>query len=332
METEFLVDDKSCPVCVCGGSMIYDPVRQVLICHSCRKVRLLQKSILLPGQEIGNGTYKILKQLGKGGMGTLFLCCPTDDLSRRFVIKTLRCQLRGNDGYMAMKRLKREAELLCALHHPNIVEVYGMWEEENGVFMLMEYIQGHNLEEIRLGGDWVFEEAAALQIMYLIADALEYAWDNYRILHRDIKPSNIMLDEKNHIKLLDFGVAKSLDSVETTTMTMIGTGLGTPGYMSPEQFRNQERLDCTTDIYSLGATVYFLLTGVAPVKGNTALAIFESLLNRAPEPVNVLNPSVSENMNLLLMKVLSISPADRPPTWQALKADIQAVMSGNPPS
>lgn len=331
METEIPVDDKSCPVCVCGGPMIYDPVRQVLICHSCRKVRLLHKNILTPGQVIGDGTYKILKQLGKGGMGTLFLCCPTDDLSRRLVIKTLRSQLRGNDGYMAMKRLKREAELLCSLHHQNIVEVYGIWEEENGVFMLMEYIQGQNLEEIKQGGDWEFGEEAALQIMYLIADALEYAWDKYRILHRDIKPSNIMLDEKNHIKLLDFGVAKSLDSVETTTMTS-GHGLGTPGYMSPEQFRNQENLDCTTDIYSLGATIYFLLTGVTPVKGNTALAIFESVLNRVPDPVNVLNPSVSGNMNQLLQKMLSKSPADRPLTWQALKADIQSVMNGNPPA
>ena len=332
MEMEVPADDKSCPVCSCGGPMIYDPVRQVLVCHSCRKVRLLHKSILTPGEVIGDGTYKILKQLGKGGMGTLFLCCPTDDLSRRLVIKTLRCQLRGNDGYMAMKRLKREAELLCALHHPNIVEVYGLWEEANGVFMLMEYIQGQNLEEIKQGGDWEFGEEASLQIMYLIADALEYAWNTYRILHRDIKPSNIMLDEKNHIKLLDFGVAKSLDSVETTTMTMAGTGLGTPGYMSPEQFRNQKELDCTSDIYSLGATIYFLLTGVAPVKGNTALAIFESVLNRVPDPVNVLNPSVSGNMNLLLQKMLNKSPEARPRTWQALKTDIQSVMNGNPPS
>lgn len=332
MEMEVPADDKSCPVCSCGGPMIYDPVRQVLVCHSCRKVRLLHKSILTPGEVIGDGTYKILKQLGKGGMGTLFLCCPTDDLSRRLVIKTLRCQLRGNDGYMAMKRLKREAELLCALHHPNIVEVYGIWEEANGVFMLMEYIQGQNLEEIKQGGDWEFGEEASLQIMYLIADALEYTWNTYRILHRDIKPSNIMLDEKNHIKLLDFGVAKSLDSVETTTMTMAGTGLGTPGYMSPEQFRNQKELDCTSDIYSLGATIYFLLTGVAPVKGNTALAIFESVLNRVPDPVNVLNPSVSGNMNLLLQKMLNKSPEARPRTWQALKTDIQSVMNGNPPS
>lgn len=332
MEMEVPADDKSCPVCSCGGPMIYDPVRQVLVCHSCRKVRLLHKSILTPGEVIGDGTYKILKQLGKGGMGTLFLCCPTDDLSRRLVIKTLRCQLRGNDGYMAMKRLKREAELLCALHHPNIVEVYGIWEEANGVFMLMEYIHGQNLEEIKQGGDWEFGEEASLQIMYLIADALEYAWNTYRILHRDIKPSNIMLDEKNHIKLLDFGVAKSLDSVETTTMTMAGTGLGTPGYMSPEQFRNQKELDCTSDIYSLGATIYFLLTGVAPVKGNTALAIFESVLNRVPDPVNVLNPSVSGNMNLLLQKMLNKSPEARPRTWQALKTDIQSVMNGNPPS
>lgn len=332
METEeYSIGGNSCPVCVCGGSMSLDHARNVLICNSCRKVRLLHKGTLEPGSVIGGGTYKILKQLGKGGMGTLFLCCPTDDFSRRYVIKTLRCQSRGGDNYIAMKRLEREAGLLKALHHPNIVEVYGMWQEDSGIYVLMEYIQGQNLEEIKLGGAWDFGEAAALQIMFLIADALEYAWNEYRILHRDIKPSNIMLDEKNHIKLLDFGVAKSLESVETTAVTMAGHGLGTPGYMSPEQFRDQEKLDCTTDIYSLGATVYFLLTGSAPVKGNTALAIFENVLNQTPAPVNELNPAVSKNMTLLLEKLLSKDPKDRPRTWQALKVDIQQVMNGYAP-
>lgn len=317
--------------CACGGVMVFDPARSMLVCQKCRKVRLQQRFSLGPGSLIGGGTYKILKQLGKGGMGTLFLCCPADDFSRRFVVKTLHCQPRASDNFVAMKRLERESELLCALHHPNIVEVYGTWQENGNMFMLMEYIQGHNLEEIKLGGSWDFDEGASLQIMFLIADALEYAWREYRILHRDIKPSNIMLDEKSHIKLLDFGVAKSLESVETTAVTMAGHGLGTPGYMSPEQFRDQNKLDCTTDIYSLGATVYFLLTGATPVKGNTALAIFQSVLNHIPDPVNVLNPSVSVNMNLLLQKMLSKSPLDRPRTWHDLKVDIHRVMDGLPP-
>lgn len=324
-------DNNTNIFCVCGGVMVFDPARSMLVCQKCRKVRLQQRFGLEPGTLIGGGVYKILKQLGKGGMGTLFLCCPSDDLSRRFVVKTLRCQATQSDNILAMKRLARESELLCSLHHANIVEVYGTWQENDNMYMLMEYIQGQNLEEIKLSGDWDFGEEAALQIMFLIADALEYAWTEYRILHRDIKPSNIMLDEKNHIKLLDFGVAKSLEAVETTAMTMAGHGLGTPGYMSPEQFRDQEKLDCTTDIYSLGATVYFLLTGVTPVKGNTALAIFESAMNHIPEPVNVLNPSVSPNMNLLLQKMLNKNPADRPRTWQALKTDIQRVLDGLPP-
>lgn len=329
METEYNCNVSA--VCVCGGTMVFDPVRHMLVCQNCRKVRLPQRTGLEPGSVIGGGMYKILKQLGKGGMGTLFLCCPSDDFSRRFVIKTLHCQSHVGDNFVAMKRLEREAELLRALQHPNIVEVYGTWHENDNIFVLMEYIQGQNLEEIKLGGDWEFGEMASLQIMFLIADALEYAWEEYRILHRDIKPSNIMLDEKNHIKLLDFGVAKSLESVETTAVTMAGHGLGTPGYMSPEQFRNQETLDCTTDIYSLGATIYFLLTGVAPVKGNTAMAIFESVLRHTPDPVHVLNPEISENMNRLLQKMLSKNPLDRPRTWQALKTDIQRVMDGNPP-
>lgn len=314
---------------VCGEQLVADPTRKgVNFCPKCRKIRRMAPPDIKPGCVVGN--YRILKNLARGGMGMLFLCCPLDDLSKRYALKMLRMEL-GEDQDICEKRFKRESVLLSRLDHESIVKVYDSWNDEFSVYIVMEYIDGYNLEQLRLQDRYDFNEEIAIQIMELVARALNYAWEELKLLHRDIKPSNIMIDRNGHIRLLDFGIAKSLNNADTTVLTVNGHGLGTPGYMSPEQFRNTERLTCTTDIYSLGATIYFLLTGTPPFTGRNPTAVFNEMLSRDPVPVHAVNPSISENFSALIQKTLNRDPARRPFSWRKLLVDLERVHSGRPP-
>ena len=217
---------------VCGSPLTSDPARKgVNICPKCHTIQKATPSGFTPGSVVGD--YRILKKLAEGGMGILYLCCPVNDLSRRFVMKTLRLEL-GDNQEVCAHRFKRESELLSRLNHETIVRVYDSWNDENNAYIIMEYIDGSTLEHIRKQNLYVFDEEVVIQIMIVLAEALNYAWEELKILHRDIKPSNIMIDQESHLHLLDFGIAKSLESEEATVLTIAGVGLGTPGYMSPE--------------------------------------------------------------------------------------------------
>ncbi len=313
---------------VCGSPLIADPVRKgVNVCPSCHTVQKAGNQEFPPGSVVGD--YRILKKLAQGGMGVLYLCCPLNDMSRRVVMKTLRLEL-GDDQDQYARRFKRESELLSQLEHDLIVHVYDSWSDEANAYIVMEYIDGDNLEYIRKQNLYVFDEPVVIEIMLQLADALNYAWEKLKILHRDIKPSNIMIDKENYLHLLDFGIAKSLDSEGTTILTIAGSGLGTPGYMSMEQFRNTE-LDCTTDIYGLGATMYFLATGEPPYTGKSANSVFLEMLDHDPVPLHQRNPEFSENFSLLIQRTLNRDPKKRPVDWQELMYNLEQVANGNPP-
>lgn len=317
--------------CSCGGMFLYDAERKMSICNQCQRVRRTTRNLKLEVGDVVAGKYKLLKLLGKGGMGELFLCAPIDNLNERYALKTLTIAASHKSSDTQKKRMTREAKLLSALDHKNIVKVYDAWEDEYSTYLLMEYINGSTLEQIKLAGEYDFDEATALQVMWLLADALQYAWETQKILHRDIKPANVMIDEWGHIRLLDFGIAKSLESTDTTAVTIQGHGLGTPGYMSPEQFSNQDDLNCSTDIYSLGATIYFLLTGQPPYVGKNVMEIFEKMLNSEPKPLHEINPAISENMSKLVSGMLKLHAYERPFSWKKLKLDIDLVAEGQPP-
>lgn len=312
----------------CGSEMTADPTRVgVCICPKCHTVQKTSINEIGPGITIGK--YKILKKLAEGGMGVLYLCCPTDDFSCRYVLKSLRLGL-GEKWDVSIRRFQREAELLSRLDHPNIVKVFDYWADESGAYYVMEYIDGDTLERIRNKNLYDFDEDAAIQIMLQLSEALDYAWEELKLLHRDIKPSNIMLDTEFHLYLLDFGLAKSTED-EATVLTVAGRGLGTPGYMSPEQFRDSRDLKVTTDIYSLGATIYFLVTGEAPFKGNTPNEVFNEMLTHDPIPLHQRDPRISENFSLLIQQTLNKNPLKRPFSWRKLMVNLERVAQGNPP-
>ncbi len=319
-----------CPVC--GNPLVKENAAaegSFQFCPNCRgKAKLKDPSEIRPGDIVGS--YRILKKIAQGGMGALFLCCPRNDFVRRYVLKML-CMSQDDDPELSAKRFRREALLLSRLNHESIVKVYEAWDDGLNMCLIMEYVDGYTLEQLRLKNCYDFNEAVSIQIMTLLAQALNYAWEKLKLLHRDIKPSNIMIDDKGHIRLLDFGIAKSMDSTSTTVLTLPDHGLGTPGFMSPEQFHNTSALSCTTDIYSLGATIYFLLTGKPPFTGKNPAAVLKEMLSHEAVPVHKLNPAVSENFSRLLQKTLSRDPAQRPFSWRKLLANLDRVSSGRPP-
>lgn len=313
----------------CRTPLIADPERKgVNICPKCHTIQKAASRDFPPGSVVGD--YRILKKMAQGGMGVIYLCCPLNDLSRRLVLKTLRLELGENQEVYA-RRFKRESELLSRLQHPTIVQMYDSWSDEDNAYIIMEYIDGHTLESIRKQDLYIFDEAVVIQIMTVLAEALDYAWEQLKLLHRDIKPSNIMFDNEGHLHLLDFGIAKSLEAEESTVLTITGLGLGTPGYMSPEQFRNATQPDCTTDIYSLGATMYFLITGEPPFVGENPSVVFSEMLRKDPVPLHKRNPEISENFSMLIQQTLDRNPKKRPFSWKKLLVNLERVAQGRPP-
>ena len=201
--------------------------------------------------------YKILKEIGAGGMGTVYLAEHTL-IKRKVAIKSLKQDLIKND--QLRERFKKEATALAQLEHPNIVRLNEYIEQQDGIFLIMEYVDGLPLDEHINNVSGPINEEQLIPLFLQILDAFEYAHKN-KIVHRDIKPSNIIITKDGKIKVLDFGIAKIMD--ETNSMTKTGTQMGSVLYMSPEQVKG-EKVNHLSDIYSLGVTLYQIATGKAP--------------------------------------------------------------------
>ncbi len=200
--------------------------------------------------------YKIEKLLGKGGMGTVYLA-KDSSLDRYVAIKELNPVLSADADLIA--RFHNEAKLQAKLIHTNIAVLYNFFEQDGRYFMVMEYAEGMTLKEI-IGQTGPIPEVRAINIIKQVVSALEYA-HGMGIVHRDIKPSNIILDDTDKVKILDFGIARVMGE---RGLTQTGQQIGTVAYMSPEQVQAKKDIDGKTDIYSLGVTLYEMLSGRMP--------------------------------------------------------------------
>lgn len=256
------------------------------------------------GQQILN--YKIISLLGEGGMGTVYLAEHVK-LGRKVAIKVLLPHLVKNE--LVRSRFVNEAKLMSALQHPNIVTLFDYVEDENGMSLIMELVDGNPLDEYIQDVTGPIQEKEAIQIMEQALEGFSYA-HKQGLIHRDIKPSNLVRTKANEIKILDFGIAKLVGDLGNK-LTKTGSHIGTVYYMSPEQVRGLE-LDLRSDIYALGITLYQMLTGLCPYEGlTTEFDVFNKIVGEdLPDPKSIY-PGISDHMCRVIRKATEKKPEDR---------------------
>lgn len=257
----------------------------------------------LVGQNLGR--YHIIEPLGQGGMASVFKAFDTV-LERNVAIKIIRTDKKeGTEQNEFLKRFQREAKALAQLDHPYILKVLDYGEQEGTPYLVMPFVQGGTLKE-KMGRSIPYGEAAAL--LAPIAQALDYA-HRRKIIHRDVKPANILISESNTPLLSDFGIAKILESGESTQLTATGVGIGTPDYMAPEQWMG--KADAGTDIYSLGVVFFQMITGRLPFIAETPAAVLIKHMQDPLPRASSLVPNLPEPVEQVLFKAMAKEPENR---------------------
>jgi predicted Ser/Thr protein kinase len=258
------------------------------------------------------GKYRIVAQLGRGGMGTVYKAVD-ETLDREVAIKILNPELADTE---IMKRFRAEATTLAKLNHPEIATIYELFRSENDLLMVMEFVRGETLDKLsdRLGP--LPPERAAYLIDRVLA-ALEHA-HRAGIVHRDMKPANVMVTENDGVKIMDFGIARVRGAEH---VTIDGYMMGTPAYMAPEQVLGQE-VDGRADLYSVGVVFYRLLTGTLPFKADTAIGMVQKQISDAPTPLRLHRDGLPDWCEGLLQRSLAKSPAERFQTAEEFRTAI----------
>lgn len=266
------------------------------------------------------GRYEIERELGRGGMAVVYKAKDTR-LDRPVAIKLIQTDAFATKALGSIReRFEREAKALARLDHPNIVKVYDYGEYKGAPYLVMDYLDGATLKELKKP----VRVDTAVRLLTPIADALEYV-HRHGLLHRDIKPSNIMMTSENRLVLTDFGIVKWLeDDDELHTLTATGVGIGTPEYMSPEQGRGK-KVDARSDMYSLSIVFFELITGRKPFTGDTPVDI---LLRQISEPIpdpSQFAPNINPSVKKFLDRAAAKDPADRYPSTKEYLLDLEGL-------
>ena len=253
------------------------------------------------------GRYDIERELGRGGMATVYLARDTQH-DRAVALKVLHPELAASLG---AERFQREIKLAASLQHPHILGVYDSGSADGYLWFTMPFVEGESLRD-RISREKQLAVPDAVRICREIALALDFA-HRKGVVHRDIKPENLLLID-GQAMLADFGIARALGADKGESLTSTGMSIGTPAYMSPEQASGESGIDARTDIYSLGCVLYEMLTGEPPFSGPTMQAVIARVMTETPRPITAVRPSVSRQLAGAVMQAMAKTPADRPST------------------
>ncbi len=291
---------------------------KAVACTECGCVIAVPRHRYAPGVVIGD--FRIISKIGEGAVGTVYYSHQIS-LDRPAALKVLHTEFAENVNYR--ERFLQEARTAAKLNHPGIVQAYAVGEDEGDYYFAMECVEGSTLKNVLAhSGSIMLQRAVA--IVKQITEALDFAWTNAKMVHRDIKPDNIILTDDGQAKLADLGLAKvGGDFLNEDSENVFGT----PQYIAPEQLMG-EPVDCRTDIYSLGATFYQLITGRYPYTGTDPGDISRKHLYETLTPPNKLVPEIPESVSLLIQAMMAKRPENRYQTPAELLKDLENVEKG----
>jgi serine/threonine protein kinase len=268
------------------------------------------------------GNYELIEEIGRGGMGVVYRARQLS-LMREVAIKMIVSARFAHED--VLRRFRHEAVAAANLSHPNIVQVYEMGAAPEQPYIVMEFVRGRSLSQL-IGGR-PMENRRAAEMAMQVASAIEFA-HQHGIVHRDIKPSNILVTVEGIPKVSDFGLALRLQ--QDDRMTLSGQVLGTPSYMAPEQAQGRGNTGVASDVYSLGAMLYEMLTGQPPFRGNSPAETLELILHSEPTPPSKLNSAVSRDLETICLKCLQKEPTRRYGSADSLKDDLRRSLDAWP--
>ena len=308
-----------CPFCSYTMRGITDSMlARKVRCPDCDKTSRLPKNEYADGRIIGDFILK--RKLGAGSIGAVFFAHQIS-LDRAVALKVLSKEYSNTKGIEAFLK---EARAAAKLSHSNLVQSFGVGEEEGTCFMAMNFIEGETVKE-KIERDGKIKVDAALHMVQQVAEGLHYAWVEAKLIHRDVKPENIMLTKESAVKLTDLGLAMA--EAEWHEEMEIS---GSPSYMSPEQFTG-EPLDTRSDIYSLGISLYQMLSGELPFRGETLKTVAKQHFYEASKPLNKLDPMIPLKVSNLVQKMIAKEPEKRFQSMEDLIREIWGVRQATAP-
>src|ERR1700733_7258970 len=249
-----------------------------------------------------DGRYRVVRRLGTGGMADVFLA-EDQQLGRKVALKLLHRRFAEDPGFV--ERFRREAQAAAGLQHPNVVSVYDRGEFEDTYYIAMEYLPGRSLKQL-IRDEAPLDPIRAIDITIQILKAARFA-HRRGIIHRDLKPHNVIIDDSDHAKVTDFGIARA----GASDMTETGSIMGTAQYLSPEQAQGHA-VSASSDLYSVAVVLYEMLTARLPFDADSAVTIALKHVSEAPPPMSAINPSVPPELEQVVMWALNKNPVDRP--------------------